>query len=75
MANVIYKFSDCAYQHSLSLCFFLQHQLQMFMDTTFEKILNTERALDMLKKFERFKQVHFLLGIIWKNNANNTNIL
>ncbi|XP_070603204.1 dynein axonemal heavy chain 5 isoform X1 [Erythrolamprus reginae] len=31
----------------------LHHQLQMFMDTTFEKILNTERALDMLKKFER----------------------
>ncbi|KAL8182704.1 UNVERIFIED_CONTAM: hypothetical protein K2H54_062241 [Gekko kuhli] len=31
----------------------LQHQLQTFMDITFENITNTERALDMLKKFER----------------------
>lgn len=61
MANVIYKFSDCAYEHSLSLSFFLQHQLQMFMDTTFEKILNTERALDTLKKFERYKNDDLLL--------------
>ncbi|XP_054841808.1 dynein axonemal heavy chain 5 [Eublepharis macularius] len=31
----------------------LHHQLQTFMDITFEKITNTERALAMLKKFER----------------------
>ncbi|XP_048363840.1 dynein axonemal heavy chain 5 [Sphaerodactylus townsendi] len=31
----------------------LHHQLQTFMDVTFEKIANTERALNMLKKFER----------------------
>ncbi|XP_066479011.1 dynein axonemal heavy chain 5 [Tiliqua scincoides] len=31
----------------------LHQQLQTFMDITFEKITNTERALDMLKKFER----------------------
>uniref|UniRef100_A0AAQ5ZR96 AAA+ ATPase domain-containing protein n=1 Tax=Amphiprion ocellaris TaxID=80972 RepID=A0AAQ5ZR96_AMPOC len=33
------------------LCF--QNQLKRFMDITFEKIQNTERALDVLKKFER----------------------
>ncbi|KAH0618009.1 hypothetical protein JD844_016916 [Phrynosoma platyrhinos] len=31
----------------------LHQQLQMFMDITFENITNTERALHMLKKFER----------------------
>ncbi|XP_043921723.1 dynein axonemal heavy chain 5-like [Protopterus annectens] len=31
----------------------LQNQIKTFMDTTFEKIQNTERALNMLKKFER----------------------
>ncbi|XP_044298752.1 dynein axonemal heavy chain 5 [Varanus komodoensis] len=31
----------------------LHQQLQSFMDVTFEKITNTERALDVLKKFER----------------------
>ncbi|XP_053100655.1 dynein axonemal heavy chain 5-like isoform X3 [Hemicordylus capensis] len=31
----------------------LHQQLLSFMDITFEKITNTERALDMLKKFER----------------------
>ncbi|TNN79750.1 Dynein heavy chain 5, axonemal [Liparis tanakae] len=30
-----------------------QNQLKSFMDSTFEKILNTERALNVLKKFER----------------------
>lgn len=33
------------------LCF--QNQLRSFMDSTFEKIQNTERALNVLKKFER----------------------
>uniref|UniRef100_A0A8C6QFD6 Dynein, axonemal, heavy chain 5 n=1 Tax=Nannospalax galili TaxID=1026970 RepID=A0A8C6QFD6_NANGA len=31
----------------------LHHELQKFMDTTFEKIENTNQALSMLKKFER----------------------
>ncbi|XP_056299693.1 dynein axonemal heavy chain 5 isoform X1 [Pseudoliparis swirei] len=31
----------------------LHNQLKSFMDSTFEKILNTERALNVLKKFER----------------------
>ncbi|XP_029359358.1 dynein heavy chain 5, axonemal isoform X2 [Echeneis naucrates] len=31
----------------------LHNQLKSFMDTTFEKIQNTERALNVLKKFER----------------------
>ncbi|XP_061445335.1 dynein axonemal heavy chain 5 isoform X5 [Rhineura floridana] len=31
----------------------LHQQLQAFMDITFEKITNTERALSMMKKFER----------------------
>ncbi|XP_051812950.1 dynein axonemal heavy chain 5 [Acanthochromis polyacanthus] len=31
----------------------LHDQLKRFMDITFEKIQNTERALDVLKKFER----------------------
>jgi dynein heavy chain len=33
--------------------FALQNQLKNFMDSTFEKIHNTERALNVLKKFER----------------------
>lgn len=40
-----------AYVFSLSLSF--QNQLKSFMDRTFEKIQNTERALYVLKKFER----------------------
>lgn len=31
----------------------LQDQLRSFMDITFESILNTERALNMLQRFER----------------------
>nr|XP_055066586.1 dynein axonemal heavy chain 5 [Misgurnus anguillicaudatus] len=31
----------------------LHNQLKTFMDNTFDKIQNTERALDVLKKFER----------------------
>lgn len=38
-----------SYIHVLSL----QSQLKSFMDSTFEKIQNTERALNVLKKFER----------------------
>ncbi|XP_074730329.1 dynein axonemal heavy chain 5 isoform X2 [Strix uralensis] len=33
----------------------LHDQLRIFMDITFENILNTERALSMLKKFERLQ--------------------
>ncbi|PKU48615.1 dynein heavy chain axonemal [Limosa lapponica baueri] len=33
----------------------LHDQLRIFMDITFENILNTERALNMLKKFERLQ--------------------
>ncbi|KAM9637240.1 dynein axonemal heavy chain 5 [Morphnus guianensis] len=33
----------------------LHGQLRIFMDITFENILNTERALSMLKKFERLQ--------------------
>nr|XP_009683066.1 PREDICTED: dynein heavy chain 5, axonemal [Struthio camelus australis] len=33
----------------------LHDQLRTFMDITFENILNTERALSMLKKFERLE--------------------
>lgn len=35
------------------LRFTSQDQLKNFMDSTFEKIHNTERALNVLKKFER----------------------
>lgn len=37
----------------VDLCTLLQDQLRSFMDITFESILNTERALSMLQKFER----------------------
>ncbi|NXL61516.1 DYH5 protein, partial [Chordeiles acutipennis] len=35
----------------------LHDQLRIFMDTTFENIVNTERALSMLKKFESRLQI------------------
>jgi len=40
----------------------LQSQLKIFMDNTFENIPNTERALCMLKKFERYYLLFTLLA-------------
>lgn len=38
---------------NLELFILLQDELRSFMDITFESILNTERALSVLQKFER----------------------
>ncbi|XP_078247829.1 dynein axonemal heavy chain 5 isoform X3 [Pogona vitticeps] len=46
---------DQDYEEFLKQTNDLHQQLQVFMDITFEKITHTERALDMLKKFERLK--------------------
>uniref|UniRef100_A0A3B3YD38 AAA+ ATPase domain-containing protein n=1 Tax=Poecilia mexicana TaxID=48701 RepID=A0A3B3YD38_9TELE len=46
-------FSWCRIEFHKMLMLFLLNQLKTFMDNTFEKIQNTERALNVLKKFER----------------------
>lgn len=51
---------------TIELFALLQDQLKTFMDNTFENIMNTERALCMLKKFERYYVLFTLLEFCQK---------
>lgn len=42
--------------------------MKSFMDKTFEKIQNTERALNVLKRFERWVSFYSLFLVLYKNS-------